>query len=208
MKIPTPLALSSDSGSKSPLAAHEQQYNDFYPAQNKIKKKQKEILKAIEPLSNLKDETPDIISGIGVVFNDKNQILLGLCIIKDFRYNTWCFPGGGIDGEENVYQAAIREVEEETGIVTKALPIIPVIDTEVKGATFVILKKTGGEIEPNEEFLEVDWFSLGDLPEKTLLQNVEILEKFRKIIRDTSEETNLVTLGRERAIFHNFFKQR
>ena len=31
-------------------------------------------------------------------------------------YNHWDFPKGGIEGSENKLQAAIREVEEETGI--------------------------------------------------------------------------------------------
>lgn len=46
----------------------------------------------------------------GVVFNDKKELLL----IK--RLGKWDLPKGKIEGNENVEEAAIREVEEECGI--------------------------------------------------------------------------------------------
>lgn len=142
------------------------------------------IEKAINFLSDLEEKVSFDRSGIGVVFDDDSQVLLGLCILRDFRYNTWCFPGGGVEKGENIYQTAIREVFEETGIETRALPISPVIDTEIKGASFVLLKKVRGSIKPNEEFLEVDWFSLKDLPKKTLSQNIEVIKRFQKLISE------------------------
>jgi 8-oxo-dGTP pyrophosphatase MutT (NUDIX family) len=56
----------------------------------------------------------------GVVFNDKNEVLL----IK--RLGKWDLPKGKIDGEESDEEAAIREVSEECGIgglsIRKKLP--------------------------------------------------------------------------------------
>lgn len=46
----------------------------------------------------------------GIVFNDKNELLL----IK--RLGKWDLPKGKIDGGETDEEAAIREVEEECGI--------------------------------------------------------------------------------------------
>ena len=46
----------------------------------------------------------------GVVFNEKNEILM------IYRLKTWDLPKGKIDAGETPEKAAVREVEEETGI--------------------------------------------------------------------------------------------
>ncbi|MEZ5055350.1 MAG: NUDIX domain-containing protein [Chitinophagales bacterium] len=46
----------------------------------------------------------------GVVVNDKNEILL------IFRRGSWDLPKGKIEKKESIEVAAIREVEEETGL--------------------------------------------------------------------------------------------
>ena len=53
---------------------------------------------------------------IAVVFNDDGEILIGLATNPD-RKGKWCFPGGRIEKGEDPVSAAIRECEEETGIV-------------------------------------------------------------------------------------------
>ncbi|GIW27699.1 MAG: diadenosine hexaphosphate hydrolase [Meiothermus sp.] len=47
----------------------------------------------------------------GVLFNPQGQVLL----IRD-RQGYWCFPKGHLDFGESLERAALREVEEETGI--------------------------------------------------------------------------------------------
>ena len=59
-------------------------------------------------------------SGVGiVVLNNKNQVFLAKRI--DNPKNFWQMPQGGIDDEEEFYEAAIRELEEETSIKTVSL---------------------------------------------------------------------------------------
>ena len=59
-------------------------------------------------------------SGVGVVvLNEKNQVFVAKRI--DNPKNLWQMPQGGIDNEENFYDAAIRELKEETSIKTVAL---------------------------------------------------------------------------------------
>jgi diadenosine hexaphosphate hydrolase (ATP-forming) len=47
----------------------------------------------------------------GVLFNPDGKVLL----IRD-RQGYWCFPKGHLDAGESLASAALREVEEETGI--------------------------------------------------------------------------------------------
>jgi 8-oxo-dGTP diphosphatase len=50
--------------------------------------------------------------GVGVVVVKENKLLT----IKDRIYQTYKLPGGFIDDNENISQAVVREVYEETGV--------------------------------------------------------------------------------------------
>ncbi len=50
--------------------------------------------------------------GAPVVIVDAGQVLL----IQSERYATWSLPGGLVESDESVAQAAVREVHEETGL--------------------------------------------------------------------------------------------
>ncbi|HEU4741398.1 MAG TPA: NUDIX hydrolase [Meiothermus sp.] len=52
-----------------------------------------------------------VLGAGGVVFNQAGEVLL----LRD-RMGYWVFPKGHVDQGESLEQAAIREVQEETGI--------------------------------------------------------------------------------------------
>ena len=54
-------------------------------------------------------------SGVGIiVLNNKNKVFVGKRI--DNPKNFWQMPQGGVDKGENFLDAALRELEEETGM--------------------------------------------------------------------------------------------
>ena len=64
--------------------------------------------------------------GVGIVLlNNENKAFVGRRI--DNPVNLWQMPQGGVDKNENIDNAAIRELEEETG--TKNVKLIKKIDT-------------------------------------------------------------------------------
>ena len=60
-------------------------------------------------------------SGVGiVVLNKENKVFVAKRI--DNKKNFWQMPQGGVDKGEDLYEAAIRELNEETSIKSSAAP--------------------------------------------------------------------------------------
>ena len=122
--------------------------------------------------------------GVGiVVLNSKNKVFVAKRI--DNPKNFWQMPQGGKDESENYFEAAIRELQEETSI--KNVTLIKEIDDFItyllpnhllgiiwrgkfKGQKqkWFIMKFNGSDDEidvntPKPEFLEWKWIDLKDL---------------------------------------------
>ena len=52
----------------------------------------------------------------GVVARDRADGGLEVAVVHRPKYNDWSFPKGKLDPEESHERAAVREVEEETGL--------------------------------------------------------------------------------------------
>ncbi len=125
-------------------------------------------------------------SGVGiVVLNNENKVFVAKRI--DNPKNFWQMPQGGVDNNENYYEAALRELKEETSIIsveliqeidkkfTYILPdhLIGIIwKGKFKGQTqkWFVMRFIGNESEINintkhPEFLDWKWINLDDLPE-------------------------------------------
>ena len=125
-------------------------------------------------------------NGVGiVVLNNKNKVFVAKRI--DNPKNFWQMPQGGVDNNENYYEAALRELKEETSIIsveliqeidkkfTYILPdhLIGIIwKGKFKGQTqkWFVMRFIGNESEINintkhPEFLDWKWINLDDLPE-------------------------------------------
>ena len=122
--------------------------------------------------------------GVGiVVLNKTNKVFVAKRI--DNQKNFWQMPQGGVDKGEDYYDAAIRELKEETSIVS--VELIQEVDKKLtyilpdeligiiwkgrfKGQTqkWFIMRFIGNESEINintkkPEFLEWKWIDLEDL---------------------------------------------
>ena len=146
-------------------------------------------------------------SGVGIVLlNEKNKVFVAKRI--DNPKNFWQMPQGGVDKGENYYQAALRELKEETSIVS--VELIKKIDNKLtyilpknligiiwkgkfKGQIqkWFIMRFVGKESEINiktkkPEFLDWKWINVEDLPKVAVKFKLdvykEIKEKVKKII--------------------------
>ena len=122
--------------------------------------------------------------GVGIVLlNKKNEVFVAKRI--DNPKNFWQMPQGGIDEGEDYYEAALRELKEETSIVSVKLvheidkKLSYILPDELIGIIWkgrfkgqiqkwFIMRFTGNESEINistkkPEFLEWKWIDLKDL---------------------------------------------
>ena len=142
--------------------------------------------------------------GVGIILlNKENKVFVAKRI--DNPKNFWQMPQGGIDEGENYYEAALRELEEETSIVnvkfiqeidkklTYILPdhLIGIIwKGKFKGQTqkWFVMRFTGNESEINintkhPEFLDWKWISLEDLPKIAVNFKLEVYKNVKHEVK-------------------------
>ena len=146
--------------------------------------------------------------GVGiVVLNSKNKVFVAKRI--DNPKNFWQMPQGGKDESENYYEAALRELQEETSI--KNVTLIKEIDNFItyllpnhllgiiwrgkfKGQKqkWFIMKFNGSDDEinvntPKAEFLEWKWVEIDQL--------IDVVVDFKRDVykKVTSEIKKVVT---------------
>jgi 8-oxo-dGTP diphosphatase len=64
----------------------------------------------------------------GVVLRDGR-----VAIVHRPRYDDWSLPKGKLDQDESFEDAALREVEEETGLRCRLVRELPAVEYEVRG---------------------------------------------------------------------------
>lgn len=118
---------------------------------------------------------------IGIVFNDdRTQILL----IKRRDISIWVLPGGGVEENEPLPNAIIREIEEETGlivtIVRKIGEYTPVNRFTVPTHLYEC-RAINGKTAASDEALEVDFFRLNKLPQPLFHLHSKWINEAREI---------------------------
>lgn len=107
------------------------------------------------------------ISAGGVVYRKVNN-QLEIMLIED-RYTRWSLPKGKLEQDETTEQAALREIEEETGIVGQIVAPLEVIYYQYyhpkhgqidKEVHYYLVEELEGELQPQiSEINLVQWVS-------------------------------------------------
>ena len=139
--------------------------------------------------------------GVGIVLlNNKNKVFVAKRI--DNPKNFWQMPQGGIDKGENYYEAALRELKEETSVVSveliqeieeKLTYILPdnligiIWRGRFKGQTqkWFVMRFLGNESEinintKNPEFLDWKWIDLEDLTKIAVNFKLNVYKSLKK----------------------------
>ena len=153
---------------------------------------------------NKKHKDLPLRTGVGiVVLNKKNQVFLAKRI--DNPKNFWQMPQGGVDNGEKFYEAAIRELEEETsiktvslikeidGLTTYLLPnhLVGIIwKGRYKGQKqkWFVVRFDGDEKEINintkhPEFLDWKWVNIENLTDQIVEFKIHVYKKIQEELK-------------------------
>jgi ADP-ribose pyrophosphatase YjhB (NUDIX family) len=122
-------------------------------------------------MSRLYPDRP--VCGVGAVVWRDGQVLL-VRRANPPRRGEWSLPGGAQEIGETVFEAARREVREETGLTIEVLGLVDVVDSIHRDEdgrvryhytlADVFARAAGGGEAAAGDALEVAWFDLDGLP--------------------------------------------
>lgn len=111
-----------------------------------------------------------------VLITKEDNILLGKRGIEPSK-GMWDIIGGFLNYGEHPHDGARREAQEETGLAVEIKEYLGSFMDEYgedKEATLnmgFIACITGGEMQPNDDIIELKWFSIHELPQEIAFEN-------------------------------------
>ena len=114
-----------------------------------------------------------------------NHVLL-IKRAQDPQAGAWAMPGGYLDWDETLAQAAARELREETGLIANTLTFFGLYDDphrdndgrqNVDHLFIATLKTTAIKKDPNE-IIDVQWFPNDQLPDDIAFDHRQMMEAY------------------------------
>ncbi|HEV2723294.1 MAG TPA: NUDIX hydrolase [Thermoleophilaceae bacterium] len=114
--------------------------------------------------------TPQTVEAAGGVVMRRAESGIEICVVHRPGYGDWTLPKGKLDPGESFEEAALREVEEETGLRCDLGPELQSTHyADGKGrhkiVRYWLMEVVGGEFEPNDEVDELRWMSVHEAVE-------------------------------------------
>jgi len=115
---------------------------------------------------------PSVTADCVVITNESQPKVLLIQRGNDPFKGQWAFPGGFMDMDETTEQCAIRELEEETGLVVSDLHQIGAyskVDRDPRGRTisvaYLAIIDKPVIVHGQDDAAKAEWFLLSALPE-------------------------------------------
>ena len=117
---------------------------------------------------------------VGVVVELEGKIVLGRRNHEPML-GRWSFPSGFVDAGEELEAAAMREVEEETGVKVRIDRLLGAYSRAGDRTVFIAYAGTavGGDLRSGDETFEVGAFAPDELPDLAFPHDQEILDSWR-----------------------------
>jgi 8-oxo-dGTP diphosphatase len=122
----------------------------------------------------------------GIIIKDKKILLIKRCN-PPFR-GMWALPGGFVEYNEKTEDAVLREINEETGLITIIKDLIGVYSDpkrDPRGHTISIiylLEVKSGDLKGGDDASEVKFFDLKKLPNLAFDHKIIINDFIRRAI--------------------------
>jgi 8-oxo-dGTP diphosphatase len=124
---------------------------------------------------------PRRISAGGFIFKEDAILLVRYREGGSLNGTYLVAPGGGVEDDENVVQAIIREIKEETGIMVRPQRVIAIedlVDIRVKCIkVWMTCELVEGEVRPTEEadregIIDAGWFTRDQLAGEVVFPSI------------------------------------
>jgi 8-oxo-dGTP diphosphatase len=111
------------------------------------------------------------VGAFAVVRDEADCVLLGHRRDCDF----WCLPGGGMEAGESPWEAAVREVRGETGLMVEIERLVGVYSwpDEREHIFSFTAHLTSGRLTISDETRDVRFFAPDELPTNTFAEHAE-----------------------------------
>jgi 8-oxo-dGTP pyrophosphatase MutT (NUDIX family) len=141
------------------------------------------------PVARLNDRGQEVIEAAGgLVWRRGDDGGIEILIVHRPKYDDWTLPKGKLDPGEDHVQAALREVEEETGLRPVLGPELPSTEYDdrfgrPKRVRYWAMEAVGGRFEPNREVDEVRWLPPGRARQMLSYdRDGEVLDAFSELV--------------------------
>jgi 8-oxo-dGTP pyrophosphatase MutT (NUDIX family) len=128
--------------------------------------------------------TDVVLAAGGVVWRRDKDGNVEVLLVHRPKYDDWTLPKGKLDDGESAEEAALREVEEETGLQVELGDELPATDYHdrygrPKNVRYWVMDVTEGEFHPNKEVDEVKWLPVDAAKEAlTYPRDRQVLDAF------------------------------
>ena len=128
-----------------------------------------------------------------IVITRNNEVLLIKRANEPYK-GAWAFPGGFLNMDETTSECAIRELQEETGLVVEDVYQVgtyDAVDRDPRGRTitvaYVCVIDEAEEVKGADDAAKAQWWNLDSLPELAF-DHEQILEDAQQIAQMMMED--------------------
>lgn len=109
------------------------------------------------------DDSPRIVVWAGVLIRRDQSVLL---VRQGYGEQYWSLPGGVMEPGESIDRAAVREVQEETGLQVRVRRVVGLYSKPDEGALAVTFEGevVGGILRADHEITDCRYFPFDELP--------------------------------------------
>lgn len=130
--------------------------------------------------------------GVHIAIIQEGRVLL----IQREDFEVWGLPGGIIDPDESIAEAAIREAGEETGLTVELTRLVGTYSVYygqwVSHSILFAAQAVGGSLQPQvNETLDLAYFAPDELPEFTMWWHHQQVEDAISGVQGAAWRTNI-----------------